>query len=98
MIAPLFLLLFAATYFVVSQGNPDTFNVPGLSRTGALYFTVTVFASVGFGDIVATSDTSRALVMVQMILDLIVLGAVIRIFIGAVQLARRGAPGGPDAG
>jgi len=74
-----------------------TFSASGLSRTATLYFTVTVFASVGFGDIVATTDISRTLVMVQMILDLIVLGAVIRIFIGAVQVARRGAPGGPEA-
>ena len=50
---------------------------------------MTTFATVGFGDITATSQFARVLVTVQMILDLIVLGAVIRVFIGAVQFARQ---------
>ena len=86
---PVFVLLFAATYFVMSEAASDNFNVHGLTRTGALYFTVTVFATVGFGDIVATSQTARALVTAQMILDLVVLGLAVRVFIGAAQLARR---------
>ena len=56
-----------------------------LTRTDSLYFTVTVFATVGFGDITATSQTGRLLVTAQMILDLIVLGLGIRVFLGAVQ-------------
>ena len=44
-----------------------------------------VFATVGFGDITATSQTGRLLVTAQMILDLIVLGLGIRVFLGAVQ-------------
>ena len=43
---PLFLLVFAATYFVLSFDDPATFSEP-LSRSDALYFTVTVFATVG---------------------------------------------------
>jgi hypothetical protein len=66
--APLFLLLFAATYFVMAQANLDNFNVHSLTRTDALYFTVTVFATVGFGDIVATSEATRLAVTMQMIL------------------------------
>jgi voltage-gated potassium channel len=92
-IGPIFLLLFAATYFVMSEGNPNAFNVSELTRTDALYFTVTTFASVGFGDIVATTESARVLVTVQMILNLIVLGAVVRILISAVQLARQSATG-----
>jgi hypothetical protein len=52
-----------------------------------MYFTVTVFTTVGFGDITATSQLARALVTVQMLLDLIVIGLVIRVFFGAVQHA-----------
>jgi voltage-gated potassium channel len=74
----------------MSQTDAANFSVPGLTRTDALYFTVTVFATVGFGDITAASQSARALVTAQMILDLIVLGAVIRVFIGAVRLARQG--------
>jgi voltage-gated potassium channel len=86
---PLFLVLFAATYFLLSQTDPANFSEAPLNRTDTLYFTVTTFATVGFGDITATSQFARVLVTVQMILDLIVLGAVVRVFIGAVQFARR---------
>ena len=94
-IGPLFLFLFAGTYFVMSQADAHNFNVAELSRTDALYFTVTTFATVGFGDIVATSEAARVLVTVQMILDLILLGAVVRIFVSAVQMARQGATADP---
>lgn len=87
--APLFLLLFAANYFLIAQASGSNFNVHTLSRTDAVYFTVTVFATVGFGDIVATSQSARLLVTVQMMLDLIVLGLGVRLFIGVVKLSRQ---------
>ena len=87
--APLFLLLFAATYYVMAQADLGNFNVHSLTRTDALYFTVTVFATVGFGDITATTQVARLIVTVQMILDLGVLGLGIRVFLGAVQRGRQ---------
>ena len=86
---PLFLVIFAAMYFVLSLDQASNFNVGAMTRTDALYFTVTVFATVGFGDITATSQLTRALVTVQMLVDLVVLGLVIRVFFGAVQEAWR---------
>ena len=50
MIVPLFLLLFASTYFLMERASAASFTQP-LTRTDALYFTVTVFSTVGFGDI-----------------------------------------------
>lgn len=88
---PLFLLLFASAYFTMSDTRPDSFN-HALTRTDSLYFTVTVFATVGFGDITAVSQTARLAVTVQMILDLLVLGLGIQVFIGAVRRARQGRP------
>jgi hypothetical protein len=96
--APLFLLLFAATYFMMDQASGGSFNVHTLTRTDALYFTITVFASVGFGDIVPTSEAARVIVMVQMILDLVVIGLVVRLFVGAVQRARQKDPDASGAG
>lgn len=93
---PLFLLLFASTYYLMSQADPGSFSLPDLTRGDSLYFTVTVFATVGFGDIVATSHTARSLVTVQMVLDLILLGAVIRAFVEAVRMARS-SPAAPSA-
>ena len=46
------------------------------------------FSTVGFGDITATSQVARVIVIVQMLLDLIVIGVVIRVFLGAVQRGR----------
>jgi hypothetical protein len=89
--APLFLLLFAASYYLMAKADAGNFNVHTLTRTDALYFTVTVFATVGFGDINPTSQAARVLVMVQMILDLILLGLGIRIFAGAIQVGRQNA-------
>jgi len=95
---PLFLLLFASVYFVMARATPASFSHP-LTRTDSLYFTVTVFSTVGFGDITATSETARLVVTAQMVLDLLALGLGIRVFIGAVQLARQAhtAPADPAA-
>lgn len=86
---PLFLIVFAAMYVGISSNDPSNFNTGTLTKTDALYFTVTVFATVGFGDITATSQFGRILVTVQMLLDLVVLGLLIRVFYGAVQEAWR---------
>jgi len=87
--APLFLLLFAGTYYVLAQSHPESFSITGLDRTDTLYFTVTVFATVGFGDITATSQLTKIVVTLQMIFDLIVLGLGVRVFLGAVRLGRQ---------
>ncbi|HKH55331.1 MAG TPA: ion channel [Propionibacteriaceae bacterium] len=51
-----------------------------------------VFATVGFGDIVAQTNDMRMLVTVQMLLNLAVLGLMIRLLTTAAQrgVARRG--------
>ncbi|MDY0910185.1 potassium channel family protein [Microbacterium sp. CFBP9034] len=83
-IAPLYLLLFAAMYFLMELGVAGSFTA-AMSRLDALYFTVTVFATVGFGDIAAVSESARALVTVQMVLNLIILGAGLRLLTVAVK-------------
>jgi voltage-gated potassium channel len=86
---PLFLLLFASAYLTMADTTPASFSTHPLTRTDALYFTVTVFSTVGFGDITAVSRSARLVVTVQMLLDLLALGLVVRVFLGAVQIARR---------
>ena len=92
--APLFLLLFAATYFVIGQVSAANFSEP-LTRTDALYFTVTVFATVGFGDITATTQGARVLVTGQMVAGIAIIGLGARIIVDAVKRGqqRRPAPG-----
>jgi len=96
---PLFLLLFAATYVVLATMSAGNFSQP-LTRTDALYFTVTVFATVGFGDITATTQVARLVVTGQMIADLIIIGIAAKVIVGAVQRGRAqrppaGTPSGP---
>jgi hypothetical protein len=85
----LFLLLFAGTYVVLATLSPASFG-EHLSHTDGLYFTVTVFATVGFGDITAKTETARLVVTGQIIADLIYLGVAIKVFAGAVRLGRAG--------
>ena len=84
---PLFLTLFSTAYFLIGRDQPGNFNVP-MSRLDALYFTVTVFATVGFGDIVALSESARTVVTLQRVGDLILVGLIARVIFGAVQRSR----------
>ena len=88
---PLFLLLFAGTYFVMGTISAGTFSQP-LTRTDALYFTVTVFSTVGFGDITAVTEGARVLVTGQMIAGIVILGLGVRIIVDAVKRGQQGRP------
>ena len=94
-VVPLFLVLFAAAYYMMSQNNASNFTSP-LTRSDALYFTVTIFSTVGFGDISPQSESARLVVSAQMILDLIILGAGVRIILNAVQRGRDRLADEPD--
>jgi voltage-gated potassium channel len=85
-VVPVYLLIFARIYVSNSLSDTGAFNEP-LDLTTGLYFTVTVFATVGFGDIFAQTNGMRLLVTLQMLLNLLVLGLVIRLLTSA---ARRG--------
>jgi hypothetical protein len=90
---PVFLLLFASAYVTMANSSASNFNTTPLTRTDTLYFTVTVFSTVGFGDITAVSQIARLVVTAQMLLDLLVLGLVVRVFVAAVQFAKHQADG-----
>ncbi len=81
-IIPLFLVVFAWIYLTMSASSPAAFG-EHLTRTSALYFTVTVFSTVGFGDITPKTDPARIVAMVQMLSDLAVLAVVVRLILGA---------------
>jgi len=85
---PFFLLLFASSYVVLATISASSFSQP-MTRTNALYFTVTVFATVGFGDITATTQAARLIVTAQMIIDLVIIGLGARVILGAVTRGRQ---------
>jgi voltage-gated potassium channel len=88
---PLFLLLFAGTYFVMGGVSEADFSEP-LTRTDALYFTVTVFSTVGFGDITATTQGARLVVTGQMVADILIIGLGARVIVDAVKRGQQRQP------
>lgn len=85
LVIPLFTVVFALVYVVLATAEPASFD-ESLSRMDALYFTVTVLSTTGFGDITAQTDLARAVVTVQMVLDLILIGLVARLLLGASKI------------
>jgi hypothetical protein len=85
-----FLTLFSILYLSLSAADPRSFTQP-LGRMDAPYFTVATFVTAGFGDIAPVSGPARAVVTVQMLLDLAVLVAVVKVAFFAARLGvRRG--------
>lgn len=76
--------LFASIYAYLSHLDPASFTEP-LSRTDALYFAVTTATTVGYGDISALTETARVLVMVQMVVNVAVIGIAARTLIYAAR-------------
>ncbi len=82
-VVALFLAVFSGVYLAMSH-NTGAFTQP-LDQTRALYFTISVFSTVGFGDITPRTDTARLIVSAQMLLDLVVIGAVVRLILNAAR-------------
>lgn len=83
----IFVTVFTKAYYTLSVNNPNAFTEP-LSYFDAYYFTITVLATVGFGDIAPVTVTARAVAMLQMILDLGLLAVGVRVVITEVRRAR----------
>jgi voltage-gated potassium channel len=89
-IAAFFLAIVSSLYLSMSHASPTTFTEP-LDHTRALYLTITIFSTVGFGDITPKTDLARILVSIQMLLDLVIIGVVVRLLITVArsQLGQR---------
>ena len=98
-VVPLVIVVFALFYVAYSDADPGAFSEL-ITKVNGLYFTVTVLATVGFGDITATTDGTRIAVTVQMIVDLLIIGVVVKILMGASRIAveRRRSEAAAEAG
>ena len=83
---PFLLLFYASLYALLSFNQPASFTQK-LGRTDALYFTMTVFSTIGFGDIAPVTEAARIVTMTQMVAGLITVGVVARLLVGAVKRA-----------
>ncbi len=81
------IIMFSLAYATMSAAQPSSFSVP-LTKSDAVYFTVTTLATVGFGDITATSTAARWVVTTQMLFDLILLVGLARVIILAAKAGR----------
>ena len=80
----LLVVIFAQVFLTLDHTAPGSFSQE-LNKMGALYFSMTVTATVGFGDIVAKTDTARAVVTFQMFINLVLLAAALRGLITVAQ-------------
>ena len=80
----LFLVAFSGIYLGMSHESPLTFT-QRLDQTKALYFTISIFSTVGFGDITPRTDPARLVVSAQMLLDLAIIGAAVRLIFNAAR-------------
>jgi len=88
----LFFVAFSGIYLGMSHETPFTFT-QRLDQTRALYFTITIFSTVGFGDITPRTDAARLVVSAQMLLDLAIIGVAVRLIFNAAK--NRVAPAPP---
>jgi len=89
-------LLFALSYAAIDAADPG--QIDGLStRLDALYFSVTIVATVGFGDVHAVGQFSRGFVTVQMVFDLVIIAAAVPVLTRSVAARRRRSIGDADA-
>jgi voltage-gated potassium channel len=95
-----FVLLVAYAYLSLETRFPG--QVPGIvTHVDALYFTVTVITTVGFGDISPQGQLARGIATAQMVFTLVFLGALLRsaVNVGRSERQRRhDAQADPDGG
>jgi voltage-gated potassium channel len=84
--AAMFLAIFSIIYVSISLEHPGSFTEQ-LDSFSAYYYSLTVLATVGFGDIAPTSVAARAVTMVQMSLDIAFIAVLIRVMGGAAKKA-----------
>ncbi len=84
-IVPLFIVVFAYTYVWLSHDDPTRFT-QSIDRVDGIYFVVTVLSTVGFGDISPVASGARLVVTLQMVLDLVLIGVLAKLIVGASQV------------
>ena len=63
---------FALGFYLLAERQPD--QIAGLeTRVDALYFTMSTLLTIGYGDVHATGQTARILVLIQMLFNVVIL-------------------------
>jgi amino acid transporter len=99
--------VFSFSFFAVEERDPAQFD--GLeTRLDALYFSTSTAVTVGFGDVHATGQVGRGLVLVNMVFNVVLVGSAVALVStrlraaaqarGRAQSTDPSAPGGSRAG
>ncbi|NDO91033.1 two pore domain potassium channel family protein [Cellulosimicrobium cellulans] len=89
------LLLPVVTFFALAYYLMADQFVGIENRTDALYFAVVTLGTVGFGDVHPTGEAAKIVTMVQIALDLVVVGVLVSIATSRAQARvgrREGSP------
>ena len=82
--AILLLAFFSSIYVAISLSDPRSFTET-LTPFSAMYFSTTVLATVWFGDIAPSTVPARWVTMIQMFINLVFIGVVVRVFASAAK-------------
>jgi hypothetical protein len=90
----LLIVSFSSIYFVLGSEHEGQIN--GVrTKIDALYYTITILSTVGFGDVTATGQGARALVATHMIVNLVFLAVAIRLLSSALEQRKDDTPSRP---
>lgn len=87
-------LIFSLAFYLMAHHQPD--QVAGLhTRLDGLYFAASTMLTIGYGDVHATGQVARALILVQLLFDAVFVGIAVsmlsaRLRDRAAQVAARG--------
>lgn len=82
----LFLTDFSRLYYFLSVTYSGSFSQE-LDFLNAFYYAMTVFSTVGFGDITPVTSIAKIITMVQMALNIVLLGVGVRVLTRAAKQA-----------
>jgi len=85
----LFAVVFSLAYFSLSTASPGNFTEE-IDRSSALYLTISILSTVGFGDITAVTDRARIVVTLQMVLDLTLVAVIGKVIFGSAKASLKG--------
>lgn len=93
-------LLLTVTVLFFSWSDATLAKLPGEfaglhDKTDALYFNISTLATVGFGDVHPAGQLARAAVTLQIVFNLVFLGATVSMITGVVRRRARIRPHGP---
>jgi voltage-gated potassium channel len=81
-------LLFGLIYYNIETVDPSQLTDIS-TRLDALYFSLTIGTTTGFGDISAEGQLARAIVSTQLVFDLVIIAAAVPVLTRTVEQRRR---------